>query len=255
MLKTFIRGCNYFTTKKRLVRRKKPTTRGCFRTTKNIFKRRLKRSLYALKSKSKVVVRRKKYLSASYFRRYLFEKKSFLYKRTIGNNCYHIFDYQEEINNLIKLRHDLSRQERNKMLNTQMIFRSSFKPLYQRVFSFGRVYLTHRRRNTFITINQISEYLFRPVERVIFKSSCGLLDYKGPKRGTHYARIAVAKRASNFMAQQQLTSVDLIFPSRISRFFTRILSALNQNQIYVRYMIVPKRRAHGLTRQKKKCRK
>lgn len=123
-----------------------------------------------------------------------------------------------------------------------------------RTFSFGRVYLTHRRRNTFITITKVFDPLSYSSERIIFKSSCGLLEYTGPKRATYHAKLQVAKAAGIFMGKQELTTVDIIFPSRIGRLFTRIVRALNEHQIYVRYLIVPKRRAHGLTRFKKERR-
>jgi len=247
MVHAFIRGRTYYTVIKRRKKLHKPTTRRIAKFKRRI-RAKIRRSYYVIRPKR---LKRRKSLSESYFRRYIFPKGRPLYKRTISFNANLSVNYQAENTILMRLRRDLKRQEVNKMLNKQWGFKSLFKPLSKRFFSFGRVYLTHRRRNSFITINRVTEDTLNIQERVVFKSSCGLLEYIGPKRSTFHARLSVAKSASSFLAEQQFTSVDIIFPSGIGRVFTRLIRALNEEQIYVRYLIVPKRRAHGLNRKKK----
>lgn len=250
MFEKFIRGRNYFTRNKRRLKEKKPTLRRFARLNKRI-QRRIVRSYFNFR---RVIRKRRRNLSDSYFRRYIFPKRKSLYKRTIALNTNHPIDYQEEITLLSRLRKDLKRQEINRMLNSKMSFMSSYKPLSMRAFSFGCIYLTHRRRNTFITISKKFESLIAPTERVVFKTSCGLSEHKGPKRATFHARLHTAKTASTFLTEQEFTSVDIIFSSGIGRVFTRLIRALNEKQIYVRYLIVPKRKPHGSVRKKKQKR-
>jgi hypothetical protein len=89
----------------------------------------------------------------------------------------------------------------------------------------------------------------------MFKSSCGILGYLGPKRETLHARGEVTKAAGAYLANVGFTSIDIIFPSRIGRFFRRLVKGLIENIIYVRYIIVRKRKPHGLMRRKKMKRK
>nr|ADZ99050.1 ribosomal protein S11 [Physarum polycephalum] len=247
MLKTFVRGRLYRTKIKRRRKYKKPTFIRIAKLRRK-FKAKIKRSFGIKKTKRR---KRKRYLSESYFRRYIFPKGRPLYKRTIRFNADLPIYYQEENSILMKLRRDLRRQEVNRMLNKQFKSDIIFTPLSERFFFFGRIYLTHRRRNTFITISTIAEDKLNLDERVFFKSSCGLLEYKGPKRSTLHARLEVAKACGSFVAQAAFSSVDIIFPSGVGRVFTRLVRALVERQIYVRYLIIPKRRSHGLTRKKK----
>jgi len=197
---------------------------------------------------------RKKSLGRSYFRRYFFPRGHVLYKRTVAFNPYRKLNYQVENTILMNLSQDLKNQEINKMLNARWLLRSSYKPLSERSFSFGKVYLTHRRRNLFITISTLFEDSIQTGERVIYKGSCGLLAYRGPKRATLHAKTGVLKVASSFLSKKEFTFVDLVFSSGVSRMFLRVLKGLFNYSLYVRYMIIPKRRAHGLSRRKKKRR-
>jgi hypothetical protein len=251
LLQTFIKGRSYFTINQRNIKEKTLTINRIAKL-KNKTKQSLTRSIH--QKKRQHFSKRKKHLSESYFRRYIFPKGRPLFKRTIAFNPNLAIDHQVENTIFTNLKQDLKRQEINKMLNTQWSFRSYTIPLSERSFSFGRVYLTYRRRNTFITINKIVEDYLSTKERVVFKSSCGLLEYVGPKRSTFHARVSVAKTASTYLAEQQFTSVDIIFPSGIGRVFTRLIRAMNEQQIHVRYLILTKRKAHGLSRRKKQRR-
>jgi hypothetical protein len=134
-------------------------------------------------------------------------------------------NYQVENTILMNLRHNLKRQEANRLLNTQWGFHSYYKPLSERAFSFGRIYITYRRKNIFITINKLYEDYLNTIERVAFKTSCGVIGYKGPKRATLHAKIEVAKNVSSYLTNQEFSSVDIIFPSGIGRVFKRIMHA------------------------------
>lgn len=195
---------------------------------------------------------RRKNRKKSYFRKYFwngadYRHKRFykiLYRKTVPR-----FRFFQEYKIFTNLRWNLERYEWKRSLYAPRRRRDYFqKPLSQRFFSFGRVYLTHRRRNTFAVIKQ---YILNKGERLIWKISCGTNGYEGPKRKTNYARRETIKETSIITAQFGITSIDLIFPARIGRVFTHILRALKENLIYVRYIIVPKRRAHGVVRKKK----
>ena len=97
----------------------------------------------------------------------------------------------------------------------------------------------------------LKTYILNKGERIVWKISCGAKGYEGPKRKTNYARREIIKEVSIQTARRDITSIDLIFPARIGRVFSYILRALKENLIYVRYIIVPKRRAHGIVRKKK----
>ena len=194
---------------------------------------------------------KKKCRKKSYFRKYYRKsgRKHRRYKKILRRKTVPRFRFFQEYTTFTKLKESLSRYEFNRMLYAPKKYKDyTAKPLSQRFFSFGRVYLTHRRRNTFAVIKQ---YILNKGERLIWKISCGTNGYEGPKRKTVYARRETIKEASIITAQFEITTIDLIFPSRIGRIFRHLLRALKENLIYVRYIIVPKRRAHGIVRKKK----
>ena len=199
--------------------------------------------------------RRKKTRKKSYFRKYFWDNRRRYrryrhrrYKKILRRKTVPRFRFFQEYRIFTKLRRNLERYEWKRSLYAPKKRKDYQKPLSQRFFSFGRVYLTHRRRNTFAVIKQC---ILNKGERLIWKISCGTNGYEGPKRKTNYARRETIKETSIITAQLGLTSIDLIFPARIGRVFTHILRALKDNLIYVRYIIVPKRRAHGVVRKKK----
>jgi ribosomal protein S11 len=251
MLEAFVRGRLYKTSRKPKKKKKSFTIKG-FTRIKNKVNKILANSVNYI---PKVIVKkRKEHSRDSYFRRYFYPKGRPLYKRTVLFKANRPVNCQAEETNLIELRPEIKRQEFYKLLNTKWGHYSYYKPLSERTFSFGRIYITYRRRNTFITINKLYQRHLSSRERVVFKTSCGLIDYKGPKRTTLHAKLEVAKKASAFLTKNHFTSVDIVFCSGIARIFKRVIRALNEKEIYVRYLIISRRRSHGFLRKKKKRR-
>jgi len=222
---------------------------------KERIQRSFRKSLYVGKHKT-IKDKIKKSLKKSYFSRYLKKRTEIPFLRTHGFDQNLFPDGVEESRLLYKLRRGLKRYELNKMLNTPfMLNRKIYTPLSERSFYFGRVYLTLRRRNTFVTINTVNQQMFRyyhkTYEHVRYKVSCGLLGYAGPKRRTFHARMEVVKSAASFLGDNNFTSVDMIFPSGIKRFLRRFVRVLCESHLYVRYLICPKMKSHGFTRKKK----
>jgi len=254
MFLTFIRGRHYYTSRQRKFKYKKPIIRRIAKISKRI-SRSLRSSFNRLSTRK--IKHRAKYrkrrniLRKSYLRRYILPRKKSFKKRTLAFNPGLPLDYQEEDKVFNKLRHNIRRYELNRMLTKKWGHRSYFQLLAKRPTFFGRVYISHRLRNTFVTINNIVEKGYGPHERVMFKSSCGLLGYVGPKRETPHARAEVTKSAGAYLTNVGLTSIDIIFPSRIERLFRRLVRGLLMNIIYVRYIIVRKRKPHGLMRRRK----
>ena len=247
-------------------------------------KRRIKSKLIFALKKKKIKIKnikkkhkkRKKNLHRSYFHRYIYRRKKKLkkkklkkrskrkkkitpykrlFKRTILFNPSQKLDYEQENAYLLKIRDDLSRKEMHRMLSRiKGLYYSSFKPLSQRFFLFGKIYLKYRRRNTFINVNTLYKVYRSTHERVVYKTSCGLIGFSGPKKATDYAKLGVAKKISAFLAKYEFTTIDIIFPAGIQRFFSRLVRSINKEQIIVRYLVIKKRKTHGFTRRKKKRR-
>lgn len=252
----FIRNRFYFSLRKRRFKRRKikNVIKGLSRIKRKI-KRKLYKSCYTFKRRPK---KRRKALKISFFRRYIFVKKRTLYRRTIGLNIYRRLDDEAENKILMNLRYDIKRYERKRMLNNHISSKINYKLLSARYFHFGRVYLTHCRRNTFLTISKIQKRFSRRSkkrlknrEQVIFKSSCGHQGYIGPKRSTYHARLGVAKAGGNFLAYHEFSSLDIIFPSGVGKIFYRLVKDLCKTHYYVRYFISRKKRSHGHTRKRK----
>jgi ribosomal protein S11 len=251
----------------RRFRRKQILRRRTFVKGMTRLKRRIKfkffKTCYTFKRrpKKRKECRRKsffnKYISCKKIRRYKRKRKKAikckrvtLYKRTKGLKIAPIINFQAE-NKIFYMVHDnILRIEKNRMRNNSLS-QNTHKLLSNRYFCLRKVYFTHRRRNTFITISAAPTDITNSIETVIFKSSCGHQGYKGPKRKTYHARLSVAQAAGEFLASKEVSSLDIIFPSGFGRIFYRLVKDLCRSHFYVRYFISKQQRSHGHTRKRK----
>lgn len=187
----------------------------------------------------------------SYFSRYLKGYYKRRYRRTAAIGYRLASKHQEEEPLFLRLKKDIRFYVRKERFKKPRGFISSYKPLNKRVFSLGRIYITYRRRNTFITIYQVSFNNKNEDQRVVFKATAGVVGYKGPKKRTRHARECVAKAAGSFLANNQFTSIDILLTSGIGRVYTFFIRNLFQDTIYVRHIYITRRRSHGYTRLKK----
>ena len=121
-------------------------------------------------------------------------------------------------------------------------------------FSYGIIYYTYRRRNTFISVYKMSE---QGLKHLIFKSSIGFTSFRGPKKGTSQAKEEVAKHAGRFIKSRNcdLTFVDIIFTKIFSRGFLVSVLKLLPSKIKVQQIIHHRRHPHGYNRGRKSKRK
>jgi len=175
----------------------------------------------------------------TYFYRYIRRKRSRIAKKTLNLLKRLSPSYQDEVNNFETVLQKMRSWKNRKGFK---ITSGDFSP-----FCFGTVYITHRRRNTFITIFKHTE----DGKQVVFKSTSGLNGFLGPKRPTKHGRESVSKMASAYLKSNMFTSVDIVFTKSIGRFFTYLLRGLLMYHVFVRHMYITKRRSHGFTRLKK----
>lgn len=199
--------------------------------------RRLNNALLVKKVRRSRVLRKN-----TYFYRYIRRKRARIAKKTLYLLKRLSPSYQDEEANFEAV---LKKIRARKLRKGFSITSRDFRP-----FCFGTVYITHRRRNTFITIFKHAEN----GKQVVFKNTAGLNGYLGPKRPTKHGRESVAKMASAFLRTNTFTSVDIVFTKSIGRFFTYLIRGLLTYRVYVRHMYITKRRSHGYTRLKKKRR-
>jgi hypothetical protein len=212
---------------------------------KKRFKTRITRLRKKLRRKIKNAYHVRKYRIArrnlnkkSYFYRFVLRRYKRVYKRTVGLYLRRPITYQFEAKLFDKLL---------KNLRKKRWFARSFR--YKRLtkFNHGVVYLSHYRRNTFVTIFK----LIKESKRIVFKSTGALNGFPGTKRVTKLGRESVAKAAATFLRRKNFTSVDVIFTKRIGRLFFLMIRGLFSFPIYLRHIYMPKRRSHGFTRRKK----
>jgi hypothetical protein len=259
-------------------RRKKRTTGITARITKkktttikatNIkrIRRRLKRRL----RKTKGILTKNKSVTNiyrnSYFKRYLRcypanrKARSDLYYRTYyfqidKTGKYDEYkEHDEEIFTFNKLKQDIQFYESNPFRKKRFIYKGMAKPLYLRDFSLGRIYITSRRRNTFMTIEEIIQTRSHLEGRIIFKATGSTAGYKGPKKRTRHARHAVSEVIGAFIHEKGISTVDFVFIRFIRYRMISYVRNFKKTPIFLRHIIVKKRRTHGFTRRKKAKRK
>jgi hypothetical protein len=135
-------------------------------------------------------------------------------------------------------------------------YRRHVKRLHNREFYLGRIFVRTCKRNTFIHVEEIVRRQSRMRNRVIYKASCSLVGYKGIKRKTDHARVAVSKNIGFFLGLAGLTTIDIIFVRSLNFWHMRkFMRGFLPAPICVRSIIVKIRRTHGFTRRKKIRRK
>ena len=208
----------------------------------------------------------------SYYRQYLCVKRfnnqkrdaSIRFERTVrfDDNFDQSFDYYRESAIFGSILGDIAWYEKNyfrarhlKSVRRHLNARLS-RPLYKQDFTLGRIFITPRRRNIFITIEEITNDDGIIKNRVIYQTSGGIIGYQGPKKKTDFIRRLVVNDAVGCMANIGFTTIDIVFKcTTIRRRLRYIMKALVALPIYVRYILLGKRRAHGFTRGKKLKRK
>jgi len=206
-----------------------------YKTNISQVKKQIRQNIFNAFNIKKGRLARRNLLKRSYYYRFVLKKHKIIGKRTLGLNTTQEFNYLEE--------RDVYNTFQEKFRNTRA---KRFDR--QQNFTFGKIYIAHRRRNTFITI---FKNLANGTNQLAFKASVGLTGFVGPKRSTNHGKERVSKLASSFLKAQKYTSVDLIFTNGIGRWFSFTIRGLFHYPIELRHMYIPKRRSHGFTRRKK----
>lgn len=173
----------------------------------------------------------------SYFYRQFHSYNDFIYRRTMALRKTQHFDY-------------LKAERTHLKMNEKRAYRLRRRRRLIR-FSYGIVYVTHRRRNTFITIFKLSP---QGNKRILYKTSVGLVGYNGPKRKTMLGKEHVAKIANSFLYRKRFTTVDLVFTTKIGRWFGSLIRCLIPRFLYLRRIYIPRKRSHGYMRLRKQKR-
>ncbi len=90
--------------------------------------------------------------------------------------------------------------------------------------------------------------------KVKYKSSGGVVKFKGPKRSSNLAREMVAKDVAMQATKRNFKVVDVLFRSNIGRIYFFIMKGLSQAKLIVRMLIKQKQHGHGYIRPKKERR-
>lgn len=254
-----------------LIKRSKSIKRFKKRRKTNVTKmrrriyRRIRRS-FITKKRRRV---RRNLLRKSYFYRYILRRYRRVYNRTIGLLLCQPLYYQDEQ----KAFEQLQQRLRMRRPRQRIRYKRQRTLRTKRIFAYGTVYVSYRKRNLFITVfkmipiqytqkvrlrlssqsNTFTRYklMHRLDKKQVFKCTGALQGYTGPKRNTKLGRESVAKATSAFIFNSQFTCVDLIFNKHIGRLFTFIIRGLFLYPIFLRHIYISKRRSHGFTRLKK----
>jgi ribosomal protein S11 len=206
-----------------------------YKTNISQVKKQIRQNVFNAFTIKKGRLARRNLLKRSYYYRFILKKNKIVSKRTLGLNTTQEFNYQEE--------RDVYNVFQEKFRNNKVK-----RFARQQNFTFGKIYIAHRRRNTFITIFKSTT---NDSNHLVFKASVGLTGFVGPKRSTNHGKERVSKLASSFLKAQKYTSVDLVFTNGIGRWFSFTIRGLFHYPIELRHMYIPKRRSHGFTRRKK----
>jgi hypothetical protein len=135
------------------------------------------------------------------------------------------------------------------------VFFSRRKPLAKMRYRPAKLYISNLKKNTFTTIQEVVGDDYDKHIKVYYKSSCGAIGYKGPKKSTKFARDDVIKRTGNFFNDSFFTSVDINLKGKITRWNRRYLRNMFDNMLYFRTINILSNRPHGSTRLQKQKRK
>lgn len=114
-------------------------------------------------------------------------------------------------------------------------------------FKFGRIYITYKHNNTFMTVTTQNP------SNVLCVMNAGQSGYRGPKRSTTVAREAVARETAERAVSLNIRVVDLYF-NIIGKVYWYIIKGLMEKEIFVRALILKKPKPHGYIRPKKERR-
>jgi len=226
--------------------KKNKSARNLYRNS--YFKRYLRRRYYLRRHPSRQLQPNRRRRSRLYYRTYSFQ----IHK----SGKYDEYDeHDEEIFTFNKLKQDIQFYESNPFRKRRFIYKGLAKPLYLRDFSLGRIYITSRRRNTFMTIEEIIQTRSHLEGRIIFKATGSTAGYKGPKKRTRHARHAVSQVIGAFIHEKGISTVDFVFIRFIRYRMMSYVRNFIKTPLFLRHIIVKNRRSHGFTRRKKAKRK
>lgn len=190
--------------------------------------------------------RRRNLFQRSYFKKFILRRRP--RKRFFLRISRRIRKENDEKTLFIRLNNSFRKAELKRMRKT--LFRKThyFLPLSKRSFSYGKLHITNRRRNTFCTYSH-GDIENRLKQSVRFKASCGMY-YQGPKKITRFSRETVLRNVAFFVGNDRASHLD-IFLRGHGRIYKHLLKAFRIEPIYIRYLFITRRRSHGFTRAKK----
>jgi len=231
-------------------------TRGLL-LTKSVFSRKIVNKVISSKTKKITkslsgthkfhkYAKRRNLIKKSYFYRFILRKNKGVSLRTILRRSGRPFKYQRERDLFVSSEYKYQRYKRSSSFNL-------------RPFKFGIIYFRRTRRNFFSAVYTVERTSFRinnAIKKTLhFKTSVGALGFCGPKRSTNQGKELVAKATGTFLIVNKYTSVDLVLPNKIGRWFSFLIRGLFTKTIWLRRVVVPKRRGHGYSRKRKQKRK
>ena len=196
-------------------------------------------------------------LRVSFHNRFLRSKKRTLYKKTVIQNYNKPLkkaDAEElYVKYLDKLMLKVERKERFKRYIRRIY--TTFVPMSNRSPDKTCIFVTHKFKNTFVTIFRGKAYTKgRYGMKVTAKVSAGGIGYKGPKKSTVFARKSVIKEAGLIAAGSLTSFLDVIFTSHVSRWNRKAVRDLSPNLSYVNTIQMHFSRPHGFRKLKNKRR-
>lgn len=237
--KNFLRATFWRKASNYLIRLKQRVKRIIQRTTDYVVKRRLKRN----------------YHMKSYLKRFILKRtfnKRFFFPIVGPKRPIHTISWEKRFN---KIRYKIRKHER--YLRYKFFYKPApfYKPLSKRKLSFGSVNINLKRRNIFGTVFLKRTSKFRRQDRVIFRSTAGCVGYSGRKKKTRYAREKLCNTIADFMATKRISHIDISFRTGYGRMYRFLVKGIILHPIFVRYILIVKKRSHGFTRRRKAKRK
>lgn len=196
-------------------------------------------------------------LRVSYNNKFLLSRKRILYRRTIIQNYIkHMRRQHAEKVYLDYLEKNMPKIERKERYKRSFnAYYTTFIAMSNRTYDYTRAFVTHRVKNTFVTIfrgkgHRKNNYGMK----VLAKVSSGLIGYRGPKKSTVFARKGVIKEAGHILSNKMTSLLDVIFTSHISRWNRKSVRDLCPNLSYVQNIYIKYSRPHGFIKKKNKRR-
>lgn len=149
-------------------------------------KLRIKRRIKNVKNPRKFL--RKNLISHAYSNRYLL-RGNCLFKKTQGLKKMRSFTVAQEEHLYSKLPAKIKKMEK-RMFYTKEFYLNRGRPLLSKLRpKYAKLYISNKRKNTFANVSQsFTGKNFDKSFKVIFKASSGGNGFKGPKKGTQFAR-------------------------------------------------------------------